>query len=141
MKKLLLALVLSAPAFLLGQEKPDSTFKSRVVETIACRAKVLGVFENSSRLAVLKVINIETPNNFEIKVGDELLTEFYFSVKPVEGSSKMTGIKTGDKISVRLTAKEEAATGQMKYIAFDYSKVKPKEAAKAHSTLQGRQRR
>ncbi len=133
MHKLYLSMLLVMVSLVVKAQGELAKPKVRPITTVPCTAEVISIFEYSDRFALLKISEIDTLNPLNLSKGDELLAEFYFSTKAIEGSTKMRGINAGDSISVRIAAKEEAATGQMKYTAFDYSVMESKADVKVPS--------
>ena len=90
------------------------------IETFPANAEVVGILENSKSLAVLRILKADSTNEFRLKAGDEILTDFYFTLKPVKNEARLKGIEAGDKISVRLHGQRQRLSGQIKYTAFQY---------------------
>lgn len=122
MKKLatavfLLALVLSQVSAFAQQSGP----KVRRIKTIPVKAEVVGVLEDNKVLAVIRVLQVDSTNNIGLKVGEEVLTEFIFSTKPVKGEEGMTGVIGGEVISAQMAGAYNPNTRQYDYRIIRYS--------------------
>ena len=60
------------------------------------------------------------------KVGDEILTTFYYTTKPFKGDRDYPGIKQSDHIYAQIRGKKNSNGVQVDYTIFSYSKLKVK---------------
>lgn len=100
---LLLLSLISTPAF---SQKVDPLKSERkktavLVRTFDAKVKVIGVLQGTKDLAVIQVMEVDT-NNFNLKVGDEVLCKFYFGTKPFVGEEKYPGVKGGEIIKAQI---------------------------------------
>lgn len=100
--------------------------QAQLLETFPVNATVVGVLEDDYRLAILRIDRVDSSASHPLQKGDEILTEFYFTTRPVKNESKLKGIAAGDKISVRLHARPSPYSQDWQYTAFHYL-VLPKE--------------
>lgn len=117
-QKLFICLAVMASGFYAKAQK-ESDYQLKPIETFPVNAEVVGILEGHNSLAVLKILKVDS-NNFDLKIGDEILAEFYFTTKPIKNEAKLIGIKPNDKISVRMHAKAQALNGGWDYTAFHY---------------------
>lgn len=97
------------------------------IQTFPVNAQVIGTLEGTDDMAVLRIEKVDS-NAMGLSVDDEILVEFYFSLKPIKNTG-MTGLKEGDHFSVRMSAKRDQRAGQWQYTAYHYKKRPTKSPA------------
>ena len=90
-----------------------------ILETFPVNAEVVGLLEDHNKLAVLRILKVDS-NAYGLEKGSEILTEFYFTTGPMKNEAKLVGLSAGDKISVRLHARENRSRGRWDFMAFHY---------------------
>lgn len=108
-----------------GQAQDDAPANKKLVrvETFRAQVQVIGVLEGRSDLAVVKVKQVEE-NKWNLKVGDEILTTFYFTTEPTNGRKKYPGVEISDHIVVNIRGEMNSNGVQVDYTVFDYRKLK-----------------
>lgn len=118
--------------FLLGafSAKAQQTKLTRYhIEVV--KAKVVGILEGNDRLAVLQIEQADTAGRYKLHPQDEILVQFFYTVKPTTGEPRLSGITAGDRISARVAGTFNATTQQYDYLVFEYDVLsgKKKEAS------------
>lgn len=129
--KRLIALIIGAWILGLGasgslqaqRSSPDSA-PPRVVpiNSVPADAYVVGVLEEKQDQAVLRILRIKE-NNYQLERNSEILADFYFSTQKVKNAPEMSGIESGDTISLHIWGKYEQERGQWKYEALHYKHI------------------
>lgn len=90
-----------------------------MLETFPVNAEVVGLLEDDNKLAVLKILKVDS-NAYGLAQNSEILTEFYFTTRAMKNEEKLQGIAPGDTISVRLHARKNPLTRSWDFMAFHY---------------------
>ncbi len=91
------------------------------VEPIEVTARVVGILEGNSQLAVVYIMKVDSTNKYALEANTEILTRFYFDTKPTKGDPVLPGTKKGDVIRAQLAGQHDNISGQMNYVIFKYS--------------------
>ncbi len=94
--------------------------KMTKIEPVMITARVVGVLEGNSNLAVLYITKVDTSNNFALAPNTEILTKFHFGTKPTKGDPILPGVKSGDLISAEIAGELDKKSGQMDYLVLRY---------------------
>lgn len=104
--------------------------KIEPIETFRIRAKVVGVLQGQKDLAVIQIIET-VKNEWGLKVGDEVLTNFYFTTQPFKGDRQYPGVKSGDEILGDIRGSKNNNGVQVDYMIFRYQVLPLKESSEA----------
>lgn len=91
------------------------------IEPVNATARVVGVLEGKSNLAVLYITKVDSANEFSLKPNTEILAKFHFTTKPTKGDPELAGIRSDDVINAEIAGKFDSISGQMTYTVFRYN--------------------
>lgn len=94
--------------------------KMTKVEPTMVTARVVGVLEGNSNLAVLYVTKVDTSNKYNLEGNTEILTRFHFGTIATKGDPALPGVKSGDMISAEIIGKLDKTSAQMDYTVLRY---------------------
>lgn len=92
------------------------------VHSVPADAYVVGVLEENQDQAVLRILRIKE-NDYQLKSNSEILADFYFSTQNVKNAESMSGIESGDTISLHIWGKYMPDRGQWEYEALHYKHI------------------
>lgn len=96
--------------------------KMTPIRPIQATARVVGILEGNTKLAVLYITQVDTTNEFELRTGTEVLARFQFDTKPITtGDPILPGVKPNDVISAEMAGEYDSKSGQWNYTVFRYS--------------------
>jgi hypothetical protein len=113
--------------FLFNFSSHAQEYRQVKLETIPVNVEVISTLERTNNMAILKVLKIDSTNQYHLKRGDEFLAKFYFTTKALKGHKHMRGFSAGDYLSLRLNGQKEARSGTWQYTAFNYVIVPEKK--------------
>ncbi len=94
--------------------------KMTKIEPIMITARVVGVLEGNSNLAVLYITKVDTSNTIKLEANTEILARFHFGTKATKGDPELMGVKSGDLISAEIAGKIDKNSAQMDYTVLRY---------------------
>ncbi len=94
--------------------------KMTKIEPIMITARVVGVLEGNSNLAVLYITKVDTSNTIKLETNTEILARFHFGTKATKGDPELMGVKSGDLISAEIAGKIDKNSAQMDYTVLRY---------------------
>lgn len=89
------------------------------IETFPLNAQVYQLLEGTNNKAIL-VVDKVTDNPYNLNPNDTILADFYFTTQAVKGETQLCGIKAGDRISVRMSAKRNPLDHSYQFTAYHY---------------------
>ncbi len=94
--------------------------KMTKIEPVMVTARVVGVLEGNSNLAVIYITKVDTSNKFNLVVNTEILARFHFGTKATKGDPILPGVKSGDLIRAEIAGELDKTSAQMDYTVLRY---------------------
>jgi len=89
------------------------------IETFPLNAQVYRLLQGTKDKALLIVDKVQK-NDYQLSKGDTILADFYFTTKPIKDEAQLCGIRPGDEISVRMSAKLNPLDRSYQFTAYHY---------------------
>lgn len=95
------------------------------ISTTPIKAEVVGLLRGHKTLAVIKVLEVDSLNPYELEKNKEVLVEFYYSTGQVEDEPAQPGLEGGETMTGRISGRYNESTSQYDYRVFEYKVLKP----------------